>query len=582
MSSSRKLVVGIDFGTTFSGVSWLFHNGMKAPANPEVITRWLSTHARNSDRVKVPTKLYYDKHTKNVSWGYNIPEGEPIQWFKLLLLNDEDLSAHLQGSAHIRKARTMLEELGKDATQVTADYLKQLWQHTMKAMEKAKGPSLIKATPIHVVLTVPAIYQDYGRERMRRAAELAGILDKRPLCEDTTLSFVTEPESAIMATLPELDYRGDLKPDDTFVLCDCGGGTVDIISYMVVQTSPLVIRECVEGDGALCGATFLDQDFQLFMKKKFPGGSKAWDKAEPVAISKFLNSEWEHGIKCDFDGSDRTWILDLPKRSKRGQLEVTSSEIRGVFSNVTTRIKGLVGNQVQAIQKKTSKNPKKFVILAGGFGRCPFIYASLREQYQGVTEVLQSEGERPWSAICRGAAMYGALGHGLTDEGVRVQSRVSRLSYGWKYNTRFVPGKHLIQDKFWDERDGRYNAKNQMQWAIKRGDNVATSHATAFPYHVTYSLRETGERIHNKAIYTSTKSDPASRFGSGYEIPLLTTVKWELPVRVEELPVDRRHHKDHRRFNFEIQMEVSGASLGLRIVADGKVLGAKSLQVKTD
>ncbi|RYP20439.1 hypothetical protein DL765_002815 [Monosporascus sp. GIB2] len=580
MSSSRKLVVGIDFGTTFSGVSWLFHNGIKAPANPEVITRWLSRHARNSDRVKVPTKLYYDKHTKDVSWGYNIPEGEPVQWFKLLLLNDEDLPAHLQGSAHIRKARAMLEELGKDATQVTADYLKQLWQHTMKAIEKVKGPSLIRVTPIHVVLTVPAIYQDYGRERMRRAAELAGILKKRPVCEDTTLSFVTEPESAVMATLPELDYRGDLKPNDAFVLCDCGGGTVDNISYMVVQTSPLVIRECVEGDGALCGATFLDQDFQLFIKKKIPGGNKAWENTEPAAISKFLNSEWEHGIKCDFDGSDRTWILDLPKRGKRGQLEVTSSEIRGVFSNVTTRINGLVGKQVQAIKKKTSKNPK-FVILAGGFGRCPFIYASLRDFYQGVTEVLQSDGERPWSAICRGAAMYGALGHGLMDEGVRVQSRVSRLSYGWTFNERFQLGKHLREDKVWSELEGCYMAEGQMKWAIRRGDDVETSHAKTFPYYRAYYLWETGKQVCYEKIYTSTKSYPASRFGSGYEIPLLTSVKWELPARVEELPVVRRDHRNHRRFDYEIQMEVSGASLDLRIVADGKVLGAKSLQVKT-
>ncbi|RYP57007.1 hypothetical protein DL769_009761 [Monosporascus sp. CRB-8-3] len=525
MSSSRKLVVGIDFGTTFSGVSWLFHNGTKTPANPEVITRWLSTHARNSDRVKVPTKLYYDKHTTDVSWGYNIPEGEPIQWFKLLLLNDEDLPAHLQGSAHIQKARTMLEELGKDATRVTADYLKQIWQHTMKVIEKAKGPSLIKATPIHVVLTVPAIYQDYGRERMRRAAELAGILDKRPLCEDTTLSFVTEPESAVMATLPELDYRGDLKPNDTFVLCDCGGGTVDIISYMVVQTSPLVIRECVEGDGALCGATFLDQDFQLFIKKKFPGGIKAWEKTDPASISKFMNNEWEHGIKCDFDGSDRTWILDLPKRGKRGQLEVTSSEIRKVFSNVTTRIKDLVGNQVQAINKKTSKKPK-FVILAGGFGRCPFIYASLRENYQSVTEVLQSDGERPMV--------------------------------------------------------GCYKAVNQMEWAIKRGDDVETSRVKTFPYHKKFSLAETGKPVNRRAIYTSTKSNPASRVGSGDEFPLLAQFEFVLPVRLEELPVIRGHSEDYREFHYETQMEVSGASLDLKNVADGKILGARTLQVKTD
>lgn len=230
-------------------MAWLFYNGTTAPGSPQVVTRWLSTHARNSDRGKVPTKLHYDPHTGDITWGYNIPEGEPIQWFKLLLLNDEDLPAHLRDSAHIQKARAILSELHKDATQVTADYLGCLWRHTLKAVEKDKGQSLIKAASIHVVLTVPAIYKDYGREKMQRAAELAGILDKRPLCDDTTLSFVTEPESAVIATLPELDYRKDLEVGDAFVVCDCGGGTVDIISYAVSQTDPLVIRECVEGDG---------------------------------------------------------------------------------------------------------------------------------------------------------------------------------------------------------------------------------------------------------------------------------------------------------------------------------------------
>lgn len=76
--------------------------------------------------------------------------------------------------------------------------------------------------------------------------------------------------------------------------------------------------------GALCGGTFLDQDFELFIKKRFPGGNRAWAKTEPADIAKFMNSEWEHGIKSEFDGEDRSWILDLPKRGKRGQLELTT------------------------------------------------------------------------------------------------------------------------------------------------------------------------------------------------------------------------------------------------------------------
>lgn len=73
-----------------------------------------------------------------------------------------------------------------------------------------------------------------------------------------------------------------------------------------------------------------------------------------------------------------------------------------------------------------------------------------------------------WSAICRGAAMHGARLHGVTNEGVQIQSRVSRLSYGWKIARPFIPGQHHIEDKQWSREEGCYKAKDQMEWAIKR------------------------------------------------------------------------------------------------------------------
>lgn len=42
------------------------------------------------------------------------------------------------------------------------------------------------------------------------------------------------------------------KPGDTFVLCDCGGGTVDLITYEVKETEPyLKLGEAVEGSGTI-------------------------------------------------------------------------------------------------------------------------------------------------------------------------------------------------------------------------------------------------------------------------------------------------------------------------------------------
>jgi len=47
-----------------------------------------------------------------------------------------------------------------------------------------------------------------------------------------------------------LDFT--LNPGDAFVVCDAGGGTVDLISYEVVALHPnLQLKELVPGSGKL-------------------------------------------------------------------------------------------------------------------------------------------------------------------------------------------------------------------------------------------------------------------------------------------------------------------------------------------
>ena len=52
-------------------------------------------------------------------------------------------------------------------------------------------------------------------------------------------------------------------------MCDAGGGTVDLISYEVVQVEPeLKIAEIVVGSGGKCGSTFIDQQFQALLERR--------------------------------------------------------------------------------------------------------------------------------------------------------------------------------------------------------------------------------------------------------------------------------------------------------------------------
>lgn len=84
MDSDRKIIVGIDFGTTYSGVAWA---ETKRPDRQSTITTWpISKAAREGESSdKVPTKICYANG--EFEWGFQIPSSAPsdevLEWFKL-------------------------------------------------------------------------------------------------------------------------------------------------------------------------------------------------------------------------------------------------------------------------------------------------------------------------------------------------------------------------------------------------------------------------------------------------------------------------------------------------------------------
>lgn len=95
------------------------------------------------------------------------------------------------------------------------------------------------------------------------------------------ITLVSEPEAAAIYALHGLDPHG-LKVGDSFVLCDAGGGTVDLISYTIEALYPtLQIREAASGTGGLCGSTFLNRRFGEYLEGKLKKES-GWD-AEVLA-----------------------------------------------------------------------------------------------------------------------------------------------------------------------------------------------------------------------------------------------------------------------------------------------------------
>ncbi|KAI0808583.1 hypothetical protein GGR55DRAFT_198555 [Xylaria sp. FL0064] len=568
---NTTLVVGIDFGTTFSGVSWLICKTGSPPGPPDIISQW-STSADNrrgnSDSQKVPTKVHYNENGE-LSWGFRAPGSiNTVEWFKLLLLNDEDLQTHLRGSPHLHDAQSMMLRLRKSAVQLTGDYLKVLWNHALGQIINAKGQTLIDGMPINVILTVPAVWTDYARGRMREAASLAGILKDRgiPGIGQTTLSFVSEPEAAAIATVPELENRGDLRVGDSFVVLDAGGGTVDIISYKVNNVEPLSVSECVEGEGALCGGTFLDKEFESLLKSAV--GEVSWNKMNGSDIRRMMNNEWEHGIKESFDGEPDYYTVELPSRAQCAPLQFSSDELRPVFDKVVNQVTELAQRQINAIKKKASRLPK-LVILVGGFGRSLYMLKHLKTKLHTQITILQAQGDKPWTAICRGATLSRANELSSTRGQPILQSRIARSNYGWTYQSTFQYGVHDLRDRVWDNHQQEYKATNRMNWVIKRGDDISLKEAKTYEYYRSWSMQEQGFKDVDETVYLCDDLNPPSRKEDNVRVIASFTHRTPKPVeRMEK--AHSENFSPYRKWSYGWKVVVSGASFDMYLVYDGK------------
>lgn len=139
---------------------------------------------------------------------------------------------------------------------------------------------MASTTRINYVITVPAMWTEAAVAKTRKCAEKAG------MGEGSALQIVTEPEAAAVYAL-HVAAPYDLTVGDTFVVCDAGGGTVDLITYRVTARGSIVrVVEVGSGRGEMCGSIFLNRRFEKFLRGKL-SNHRSWreDMMEEV---KFL------------------------------------------------------------------------------------------------------------------------------------------------------------------------------------------------------------------------------------------------------------------------------------------------------
>lgn len=128
----------------------------------------------------------------------------------------------------------------------------------------------------------------------------------------------------------------------------------------------MIVKEAVKGNGRLCGGVFLDQAFIELMRRKVT--PDVWDALPKDEVQRLLNGDWEHGIKKQFHGQQKDWIVTLPPGCRhingnssflrKQTLILNYADLDPMFRKTATNVAELVKEQIQHVGLKYGKLPK--------------------------------------------------------------------------------------------------------------------------------------------------------------------------------------------------------------------------------
>ncbi|PHH65223.1 hypothetical protein CDD81_3082 [Ophiocordyceps australis] len=562
--SKAQLIVGIDFGTTFSGVAFAFATNNEA--KEDIITEWPG--AGSYTKQKIPTVLYYDQYQKVVGWGPDIadalaPTGYPkpgvqkVEWFKLQLM--------LSGNTYIDPINLPPLPPGKSEIDVAADYLFKLRQAMRSALQKTLGEVFNREERnIRYYLTVPAIWNDAGKAATRAAAIQAGFLRDE---NDNRLTLISEPEAA--ALFCSKTGLLNLKVHDAVLIVDCGGGTVDLIAYEVEDENPFTVAECTAGSGDSCGSTALNRNFSNILrtkirKMKLPDGSRTAGRVYAKCIMDF-----ENRIKADFRNNGQKWAVDVGIEAEfpeagieEGYMTFTNEEILQCFEPVVNRILELVRNQIIAIQaqSRTLQN----ILVVGGFGASEYLFQQIKLH---VPPQFQSKVVRPMDSVA--AIVKGAVTAGITER--IVTHRVARRHYLMATLQPFKDGYHPEAYRV-PSLDGKDRCKFTRQIFVQKGQKVKNGE----PVKVSFFRQVApGATLMYEDVLYACDDDVCPEYTKDPRIKEVVTLTSDLSRKNLEKDFERMETPQGTfyRVYFDIYLTLDGSEFSAELVCQGEVMG---------
>lgn len=524
LNPRRMVVVGLDFGTTYSGFSFALIS------EPYKINSFFEYPNSSNLYPKTPTVSYYKKvpghedQWRLNSWGFTarseytrdmakltkeqrrrkhsgaqndnapLPEvGRYITKFKLYLANE-------------RMARVPLPSLPAGLTneRVITDYLREMGALILKTLRGQYRNLDLTNDLIQWCITVPSIWDNVAKSVMKDCMVRAGLVSGT---DDSHLSIVLEPEAAFFHCYQHL-HESAITVNDKILIADIGGGTSDIVVEQVVAIgqSSYQVKEVTFSSGGLCGSIYVDQSFIKFMIQSIPCLDGALDQQPSLYAS--LLKEWDEAKASfgDLTRSNRSTDIslhyellnmmkpyasmdnDVARALNDGLYEIRYDQMKSIFDPIINQNLTLISDKLREVQGVT------VIAVVGGLAKSEYLIQCIKRRFSSEVRHIIVPGN-PVSAISLGAVMS-ALNPDT------IISRVSKKTYGVECVEEFKYG--VDREDHLQVINNLRRCRNRFHIYVRKGDVVNVDQCIS----KTYYPARSGQTTMDVTLFSSENTNP--------------------------------------------------------------------------
>lgn len=313
------------------------------------------------------------------------------------------------------------------------------------------------------------------------------------------------------------------------MVCDAGGGTVDLIAYELQSKKPFSIVPLTYPSSVFAGATEIDRAYFRFLQRVLEpfgtdpdtlgvGGHYSLSAVAENLLRRF--TEFKHAFGQE---GERTVTIVLPRdcrvqrsewaqsKVKNGILQIDPEDMEEMFKESVDQI--LVYIQKQVAQVKVKRRDVTHIFMSGGYSESPYLFRRVRD-WARRKAIEVERGYEGWGAVVSGAVLKAA---GLGAE-APLSIKLCPRSYGITVSQQYAA--HLEQvdgDLFKDKLQGHTMAKNQIVWLARKGDLIPAGEPITASYDLTCNFTSSdvsSGKVTRVSLVASSDDDPPTRLGA--------------------------------------------------------------------